>query len=146
MRYLHTMVRVRDLDASLHFYSTIFGLKEFRRTENEKGRFTLVFLAAADDLERAKAEKAPCLELTWNWDTEDYAGGRNFGHLAYEVDDIYSFCAHLQENGVTINRPPRDGNMAFIRSPDGISIELLQKGEPLPVAEPWASMPNTGNW
>lgn len=146
MRYLHTMVRVRDLDASLRFYSTVFGLKEFRRTENEKGRFTLVFLAAPDDLEQARAEKAPCLELTYNWDTEDYGGGRNFGHLAYEVDDIYAFCAHLQENGVIINRPPRDGSMAFIRSPDGISIELLQKGQPLPVAEPWASLPNTGSW
>lgn len=146
MRYLHTMVRVRDLDASLRFYSTVFGLKEFRRVENEKGRYTLVFLAAPGDLERAKAEKAPCIELTYNWDPEDYTGGRNFGHLAYEVEDIYAFCAHLQENGVTINRPPRDGNMAFVRSPDGISIEILQKGEPLAPAEPWASMQNTGSW
>lgn len=146
MRYLHTMVRVRDLDASLRFYSTVFGLKEFRRVENEKGRYTLVFLAAPGDLERAKAEKAPCIELTYNWDPEDYTGGRNFGHLAYEVEDIYAFCAHLQENGVTINRPPRDGNMAFVRSPDGISIEILQKGEPLTPAEPWVSMQNTGSW
>lgn len=146
MRYLHTMVRVRDLDASLHFYTTVFGLTEFRRVENEKGRFTLVFLAAKEDLERARAEKAPCLELTYNWDTEDYTGGRNFGHLAYEVDDIYAFCAHLQASGVTINRPPRDGNMAFVRSPDGISIEILQKGDALAPAEPWMSMPNTGNW
>ncbi|TWF49882.1 lactoylglutathione lyase [Neorhizobium alkalisoli] len=146
MRYLHTMVRVKDLDASLHFYTTLMGLKEIRRIDNEKGRFTLVFLAAADDLAAAKDVLAPCLELTYNWDTEDYAGGRNFGHLAYEVDDIYAYCKHLQENGVTINRPPRDGHMAFVRSPDGISFEILQKGESLAAAEPWASMPNTGSW
>jgi lactoylglutathione lyase len=146
MRYLHTMVRVKDLDASLHFYVTVFGLKEIRRIENEKGRFTLVFLAAGEDVDQASESQAPCLELTYNWDTEDYAGGRNFGHLAYEVDDIYAFCAHLQASGVTINRPPREGRMAFVRSPDGISIELLQKGENLPIAEPWASMPNTGSW
>lgn len=146
MRYLHTMVRVKDLDASLHFYKTVFGLDEIRRIENEKGRFTLVFLAARDDVDAAKQNQAPCLELTHNWDTEDYTGGRNFGHLAYEVDNIYDLCKHLQDSGITINRPPREGRMAFIRSPDGISIELLQKGESLPVAEPWASMPNTGAW
>lgn len=146
MRYLHTMVRVKDLDASLRFYSTVFGLTEIRRQENEKGRFTLVFLAADNDADAARDTKAPCLELTYNWDTEDYSGGRNFGHLAYEVDDIYGFCQHLMDNGVTINRPPRDGYMAFVRSPDGISIELLQKGDRLEPAEPWASMPNTGSW
>ncbi len=146
MRYLHTMVRVKDLETSLHFYSTVFGLTEIRRYENEKGRFTLVFLVARDDLQAARENLAPCLELTYNWDTEDYAGGRNFGHLAYEVDDIYGFCRHLMDNGITINRPPRDGHMAFVRSPDGISIEILQKGESLPPAEPWASMTNTGVW
>ncbi|TCL74050.1 lactoylglutathione lyase [Rhizobium sp. BK251] len=146
MRYLHTMVRVKDLDASLHFYTTLFGLTEIRRHENEKGRYTLVFLAARDDLEAARNEKAPCLELTYNWDTEDYTGGRNFGHLAYEVDDIYAICRHLMDSGITINRPPRDGNMAFVRSPDGISIEILQKGSSLAPAEPWVSMPNTGAW
>ncbi|MGV8937078.1 MAG: lactoylglutathione lyase [Allorhizobium sp.] len=146
MRYLHTMVRVKDLDASLEFYTNIFGLVEIRRTENEKGRFTLVFLAATDDLEAARANKAPCVELTYNWDSEDYSGGRNFGHLAYEVDDIYTFCQRLMDHGVIINRPPRDGNMAFVRSPDGISIEILQKGPALASAEPWASMPNTGAW
>jgi lactoylglutathione lyase len=146
MRYLHTMVRVKDLEASLHFYCNLLGLQEIRRYENEKGRFTLVFLTADKDLDRAKAEMAPCLELTYNWDTEDYAGGRNFGHLAYEVDDIYAICQTLMDNGVTINRPPRDGHMAFVRSPDGISIEILQKGENLAPAEPWASMANTGAW
>jgi lactoylglutathione lyase len=146
MRYLHTMVRVKDLDASLHFYATIFGLKEIRRIDNEQGRFTLVFLAASDDLDEAKEKLAPCVELTYNWDTEDYAGGRNFGHLAYEVDNIYEFCERLQASGVIINRPPRDGRMAFVRSPDGISIEILQKDGSLPIAEPWASMPNTGSW
>ncbi len=146
MRYLHTMVRVKDLDTSLRFYSTFLGLTEIRRYENEKGRFTLVFLAARDDLETAREKLSPCLELTYNWDTEDYTGGRNFGHLAYEVDDIYDFCRHLMDNGITINRPPRDGHMAFVRSPDGISIEILQKGESLPPAEPWASMGNTGSW
>ncbi|MFT4182436.1 MAG: VOC family protein [Rhizobium sp.] len=146
MRYLHTMVRVTDLDASLHFYSTLFGLTETRRHENEKGRFTLVFLAAGDDLEAARATGAPCLELTYNWDPEDYTGGRNFGHLAYEVDDIYATCQTLMDNGITINRPPRDGHMAFVRSPDGISIEILQKGANLPPAEPWSSMQNTGAW
>jgi len=146
MRYLHTMVRVKDLDASLHFYTTLFGLKEIRRSENEKGRFTLVFLAAPEDIASGDPSKAPCLELTYNWDAEDYTGGRNFGHLAYEVDNIYDFCKHLQDNGITINRPPREGRMAFVRSPDGISIEILQKGENLPVAEPWASAPNIGSW
>ncbi len=146
MRYLHTMVRVKDLDASLAFYGTVFGLEEIRRIENEKGRFTLVFLAARDDVEAARRDKAPCLELTYNWDTEDYAGGRNFGHLAYEVDNIYETCERLQSAGVTINRPPRDGHMAFVRSPDGISIEILQKGASLAPAEPWISMKNTGAW
>jgi lactoylglutathione lyase len=140
------MVRVKDLDASLHFYTTLFGLEEIRRHDSEKGRFTLVFLAAPGDLDRAREEKAPCLELTYNWDSEDYTGGRNFGHLAYEVDDIYALCQTLMDNGITINRPPRDGHMAFVRSPDGISIEILQKDGSLSVAEPWASMPNTGAW
>jgi len=146
MRYLHTMVRVKDLDASLHFYTTLFGLTEIRRYENEKGRFTLVFLAARDDLDHARTHMAPALELTYNWDTEDYDGGRNFGHLAYEVDDIYETCQTLMDAGITINRPPRDGHMAFVRSPDGISIEILQKGDNLPSTEPWASMANTGAW
>ena len=146
MRYLHTMVRVKDLGESLKFYVDLLGLTEIRRIENEKGRFTLVFLAARDDIAAAKENKAPCLELTYNWDTEDYTGGRNFGHLAYEVDNIYDFCAHLQQNGIIINRPPRDGHMAFVRSPDGISFEILQKGESLAPAEPWISMQNTGSW
>lgn len=146
MRYLHTMVRVKDLDASLRFYCELFGLAEVRRIENDKGRFTLIFLAADEDVEAARNDKAPCLELTYNWDPEDYTGGRNFGHLAYEVDDIYATCLKLMENGVTINRPPRDGHMAFVRSPDGISIEILQKGGSLAPAEPWASMQNTGAW
>lgn len=146
MRYLHTMVRVKNLDEALNFYCKLFGLTEIRRYENEKGRFTLVFLAAPGDIDRARGELSPCLELTYNWDTEDYTGGRNFGHLAYEVDDIYAVCQHLMDNGVTINRPPRDGHMAFVRSPDGISIEILQKGEHRPPQEPWASMANTGAW
>lgn len=146
MRYLHTMVRVKDLDAALNFYCNIFGLSEIRRYENEKGRFTLVFLAAPGDLGHAKEALSPCLELTYNWDTEDYTGGRNFGHLAYEVDDIYATCQKLMDNGVTINRPPRDGHMAFVRSPEGISIEILQKGDNLAPKEPWASMENTGVW
>lgn len=146
MRYLHTMVRVKDLDASLHFYKTLMGLEEIRRIENDKGRFTLVFLAARDDVSQAKENMAPCVELTYNWDSEDYTGGRNFGHLAYEVDDVYAFCQHMQDNGIVINRPPREGRMAFVLSPDGISFEILQKGDNLPVAEPWASMPNTGSW
>ncbi len=146
MRYLHTMVRVKDLDASLHFYCNLLGLVETRRIENEQGRFTLVYLAAPLDADRARAEKQPEVELTYNWDTEDYQGGRNFGHLAFEVDDIYAACEKLAADGVTINRPPRDGWMAFVRSPDGISVELLQKGERLASAEPWASMENTGSW
>ena len=146
MEYLHTMVRVADLDRALAFYVGTFGLEEIRRIENEKGRFTLVFLAAPGDAARARAEKAPMVELTYNWDPEEYAGGRNFGHLAYQVDDIYALCQRLQEAGVTINRPPRDGHMAFVRSPDGISIEILQKGERKAPQEPWASMENTGTW
>jgi lactoylglutathione lyase len=149
MRYLHTMVRVTDLDAALDFYVGKFGLVETRRIESEKGRFTLVFLAAPGDLDAVKATGSrgrPTLELTYNWDPETYTGGRNFGHLAYEVDDIYATCDALMKAGVTINRPPRDGNMAFVRSPDQISIEILQKGDPKPPAEPWASMPNTGAW
>jgi lactoylglutathione lyase len=146
MRYLHTMVRVKDLDQSLDFYCNKLGLEEIRRIENEGGRFTLIFLAAPEDRERALQDKAPMVELTYNWDPEDYQGGRNFGHLAYVVDDIYDLCARLERAGVTINRPPRDGYMAFVRSPDGISIELLQKGDPLPKQEPWASMGNTGSW
>jgi lactoylglutathione lyase len=146
MRYLHTMVRVKDLDASLHFYCDLLGLKEMRRIENDKGRFTLVFLAAPDDAPRALMEQAPLVELTYNWDSEDYAAGRNFGHLAYRVDDIYDVCDRLKKGGVTISRPPRDGHMAFVRSPDGISIELLQAGMPKAPAEPWSTMPNTGSW
>jgi lactoylglutathione lyase len=139
MKYLHTMVRVTDLEASKKFYCDALGLKEVRRTDVEKGRFTLVFLAAPGD-------EAAQVELTHNWDAENYSGGRNFGHLAYEVDDIYATCRRLMERGVTINRPPRDGHMAFVRSPDQISIELLQKGKALPQAEPWVSMPNVGVW
>ncbi|GAB3337213.1 VOC family protein [Chromohalobacter beijerinckii] len=146
MQYLHTMVRVADLDASLRFYCDLLGLKEVRRKENEKGRFTLVFLAAPEDEQRSHEEKAPEVELTYNWDPETYTGGRNFGHLAYRVDDIYALCQYLMDNGVTINRPPRDGHMAFVRSPDGISVELLQKGDALPAQEPWSSMENTGSW
>jgi lactoylglutathione lyase len=146
MRYLHTMVRVRDIDEALDFYVKKFGLKEVRRLENEGGRFTLIFLAAPEDEQTGINTKAPLLELTYNWDPEDYQGGRNFGHLAYEVDDIYATCRRLMDAGITINRPPRDGNMAFIRSPDGISIELLQKGPALEKAEPWVSMANTGSW
>jgi lactoylglutathione lyase len=139
MKYLHTMVRVVDLDASLRFYRDALGLEEVRRSEHEKGRFTLVYLAAPGDHDAQ-------LELTFNWDPEEYAGGRNFGHLAYQVDDIYATCARLMQHGVTINRPPRDGHMAFVRSPDNISIELLQANGSLPPAEPWTSMPNTGVW
>ncbi len=146
MRYLHTMVRVKDLDQSLDFYCNKLGLEEVNRMESEKGRFTLVFLAAPDDVEDAKEKKAPLVELTYNWDTEDYDGGRNFGHLAYRVENIYETCQKLMDGGVVINRPPRDGHMAFVRSPDGISIELLQEGEHLPPQEPWASMENTGSW
>ena len=146
MKYLHTMVRVSDLDESLKFYCTILGLVEVRRMESRAGRFTLVFLAAPKDKERAKSERAPLIELTYNWDKEDYGSERNFGHLAFEVDDIYEVCERLQSAGITINRPPRDGRMAFVRSPDNISVELLQKGGALPAREPWASMENTGTW
>lgn len=139
MKYLHTMVRVSDLDVSVDFYCNKLGLKEIHRHQSEQGRFTLVFLAAEGD-EQAQ------IELTWNWDPEVYGEGRNFGHIAYRVDNIYTLCADLMQKGVVINRPPRDGRMAFIRSPDNISIELLQTGEPLPAAEPWLSMPNTGKW
>ena len=139
MKYLHTMVRVTDVDKSLRFYCEGLGLKEVRRTENEKGRYTLIFLAPPGQEEAQ-------VELTYNWDPEVYTGGRNFGHLAYRVDNIYEMCAHLQSMGVTINRPPRDGNMAFVRSPDNISVELLHDGPPLEPAEPWKSMPNTGAW
>ncbi|GAA5175359.1 MULTISPECIES: lactoylglutathione lyase [Halomonadaceae] len=146
MQYLHTMVRVSDLDASLHFYCELLGLEEISRQESEKGRFTLIFLAAPEDRQRAREERTAMLELTCNWDPEEYSGGRNFGHLAYRVEDIYALCERLEANGVTINRPPRDGHMAFVRSPDGISIELLQQGDALPPQEPWASMENTGSW
>ena len=146
MRYLHTMVRVTDLDASMRFYCDLLGLEEVRRMDNEAGRYTLIFLAAPADRERSNAERSPELELTFNWDPEPYDGGRNFGHLAYKVDDIYGACRRLSDGGVLINRPPRDGRMAFVRSPDGISIELLQEGEALSPAEPWASMPHTGSW
>ncbi len=146
MRYLHTMVRVADLNAALDFYCNKLGLQEVRRIENHGGRFTLVFLAATQDLECAKRDQAPMVELTYNWDPENYAGGRNFGHLAYRVNDIYAVCERLMQGGVTINRPPRDGHMAFVRSPDGISIELLQEGAAKPPQEPWSSMPNTGVW
>lgn len=146
MKYLHTMVRVADLDASLDFYINKMGLVEIRRIENEGGRFTLVFLAADEDIEQANAEKAPMIELTYNWDPEDYTGGRNFGHLAYTVENIYETCQKLMDAGITINRPPRDGHMAFVKSPDGISFELLQAGGSLEPAEPWKSMENTGSW
>jgi lactoylglutathione lyase len=146
MEYLHTMVRARDLDETLDFYCDKLGLVEVNRYDSEAGRFTLVFLAAPGDVERASNGASPCVEITWNWDPEDYTGGRNFGHLAYRVDDIYAACQRLLDGGVTINRPPRDGHMAFVRSPDGISIELLQRGESLPPEEPWASMQNTGEW
>ena len=146
MRYLHTMVRISNIEQSLDFYCGKFGLEEVRRVESEAGRFTLIFLAAPADKESGISARAPLLELTYNWDPEEYGSGRNFGHLAYEVDDIYATCESLMKHGVTINRPPRDGNMAFIRSPDGVSIELLQKGPAKPKAEPWASMQNTGTW
>jgi lactoylglutathione lyase len=145
MEYLHTMVRVSNLEESLDFYCNKLGLVETRRTENEKGRYTLVFLAAPGDLDRAQETRSPLVELTYNWDEHSYQGGRNFGHLAYRVDDIYATCQKLMNAGVTINRPPRDGYMAFVRSPDGISFELLQKGEAKPPQEPWLSMPNTGS-
>ena len=146
MEYLHTMVRVTNLDQSLDWYCGKFGLVEVRRTESEAGRYTLVFLAAPGDVDRARESKSPLVELTYNWDPEQYTGGRNFGHLAYQVDDIYETCQRLMDQGVTINRPPRDGRMAFVKSPDNISIELLQKGDAKPPQEPWASMPNTGAW
>ncbi|MFZ1964132.1 MAG: VOC family protein [Roseiarcus sp.] len=146
MEYLHTMIRVSDLEASLDFFVDKLGLVEVRRASNEKGRYTLVFLAAPDDAENAGKTQAPLLELTYNWDAEVYTSGRNFGHLAYAVDDIYATCARLQKAGVVINRPPRDGRMAFIRTPDAISIELIQKGAALAPAEPWASMANVGVW
>ncbi|WP_318520754.1 VOC family protein [Photobacterium leiognathi] len=146
MEYLHTMIRVSDLDASLDFYCNKLGLVEVNRKESERGRFTLVFLAAPSQAETAKETKSPLLELTYNWDPEEYTGGRNFGHLAFAVENIYELCARLQDNGIVINRPPRDGHMAFVRSPDGISIELLQKGNALEAQEPWASMQNQGEW
>ncbi|MDP7547568.1 MAG: VOC family protein [Alphaproteobacteria bacterium] len=146
MRYLHTMVRVSNLDETLHFFGDLLGMVETRRSESEKGRYTNIFLAAPADEEAARAQKAPVLELTYNWDPEDYSGGRNFGHLAFQVENIYQTCQSLMDAGVTINRPPRDGYMAFVRSPDGISIELLQDGDALPQQEPWASMENTGSW
>ena len=146
MRYLHTMIRIADIEESLDFYVNKLGLKEVRRFENTTGRYTLIFLAAPEDEHKGVTEKAPLIELTFNWDPEEYKGGRNFGHLAYEVDDIYATCQRLMDNGVTINRPPRDGNMAFIKSPDGISVELLQKGPAKEKAEHWASMSNTGSW
>jgi lactoylglutathione lyase len=146
VQYLHTMIRITDINTSLRFYCDGLGLEEVRRYDSEAGRFTLVFLAAPRDLEAARINKAPLIELTYNWDPEEYTGGRNFGHLAYRVDDIYALCSRLSDLGVTINRPPRDGYMAFVRSPDGISVELLQSGDALPPKEPWASMPNTGAW
>lgn len=146
MEYLHTMVRVKDLDESLAFYCDQLGLVEISRYDNEAGRFSLIFLAAPDQLEEAKATKKPTIELTYNWDPEEYTGGRNFGHLAFRVDDIYLTCQKLMDAGVIINRPPRCGHMAFVKSPDGISIELLQKDGSLPPQEPWLSMPNTGSW
>jgi lactoylglutathione lyase len=146
MRYLHTMVRVGDLDAALDFFCAKLGLVEMYRTDNEAGRYTLVFLAAPEDVDLARERKAPMVELTHNWDEQEYSGGRNFGHLAYRVKDIYAACQRLKDGGVVINRPPRDGRMAFVRSPDGISIELLQEGEALAPKEPWASMPNAGSW
>ena len=150
MRFLHTMLRVRNLDAAMHFYCDLLGLKVVSRQDHEKGRFTLVFLCAPEDVDQLKklpqTRGAPLVELTYNWDEEKYGEDRHFGHLAYEVDDIYATCDRLMKAGITINRPPRDGNMAFVRSPDLHSIELLQKGEPKPPAEPWTSMPNTGHW
>ena len=146
MEYLHTMVRVRDVAASLHFFGEALGLVETRRADYPAGRFTLIFLAADGDVEHAKATRSKELELTHNWDEETYAGGRNFGHLAYRVDDIYAACARIEAAGYTVHRPPRDGRMAFVKSPDGISVELLQKGDALAPAEPWASKPNVGSW
>ena len=146
MQYLHTMIRVSNLDDTLHFFCDLLGMVEISRKDSEQGRFTLVFLAAQEDEARARENQAPRVELTYNWDPEEYTGGRNFGHLAFRVENIYELCEKLQANGVTINRPPRDGHMAFIRTPDNISIELLQKGDALEPQEPWASMGNTGTW
>ena len=146
MIYLHTMVRITNEEESLKFYCDILGMKLARKVENEKGRYTNYFLYAPEDKGNYHSKKAPALELTYNWDPEDYTGGRNFGHLAYRVDDIYDYCQKLMDYGVEINRPPRDGNMAFIKSPDGISIELLQNGDPLEIKEPWSSMKNIGTW
>ena len=146
MRYLHTMIRASDLDATLAFFVDQLGLMEVRRYDSEQGRFTLMFLAAPGDADNAEAAQSPLVEITYNWDPEDYDGGRNFGHLAYRVDNIYETCQKLYDAGVVINRPPRDGRMAFVKSPDGISIELLQDGEALPAQEPWVSMDNTGTW
>ncbi|MCL9683662.1 VOC family protein [Legionella maioricensis] len=146
MNYLHTMVRITNIEVSLDFYCNKLGLVEVKRTENAQGRYTLIFLAAPGDIEQVKRSKGPMIELTYNWDPEEYSGGRNFGHLAYCVDNIYDTCQRLQAAGIVINRPPRDGHMAFIRSPDNISIELLQKGESLPRQEPWMSAPNIGQW
>ena len=146
MEFLHTMVRISDLNESLDFYCNKLGLIEFSRKDNEKGRFTLIFLCAPEDKNLAEESRKPLIELTYNWDKEEYTGGRNFGHLAFKVDDIYETCQKLQDNGVVINRPPRDGYMAFISSPDGISIELLQQGDKLEPQEPWSSMENTGSW
>lgn len=146
MQYLHTMVRVSNLDESLDFYCNKLGLVEVNRYDSEQGRFTLIFLSAPDDVASFEANKSPAIELTYNWDPEDYTGGRNFGHVAFRVDNIYATCQKLMDGGVTINRPPRDGHMAFVRSPDNISVELLQAGDALPPQEPWASMENTGEW
>ncbi len=146
MEFLHTMIRVSDVDASLDFYCNKLGLMEFSRKDYEKGRFTLIFLCAPEDKNLAEQNRKPLIELTYNWDKEEYSGGRNFGHLAFRVDNIYEICQKLQDNGVVINRPPRDGHMAFVKSPDGISIELLQKGDSLEPQEPWSSMENTGSW
>ena len=146
MRYLHTMIRASDLDKTLSFFVDHLGLVEVRRYDSEQGRFTLVFLAAPSDVTDAESKQSPLVEITYNWDPESYEGGRNFGHLAYRVDDIYATCQRLMEGGVTINRPPRDGRMAFVKSPDGISIELLQDGAALTIQEPWASMENIGSW
>ena len=146
MEFLHTMIRVSDVDASLDFYCNKLGLIEFSRKDYEKGRFTLIFLCAPEDKNLAEQNRKPLIELTYNWDKEEYSGGRNFGHLAFRVNNIHEICQKLQDNGVVINRPPRDGHMAFVKSPDGISIELLQKGDSLEPQEPWSSMENTGSW
>ena len=146
MEFLHTMIRVSDVDASLDFYCNKLGLMEFSRKDYEKGRFTLIFLCAPEDKNLAEQNRKPLIELTYNWDKEEYSGGRNFGHLAFRVNNIYEICQKLQNNGVVINRPPRDGHMAFVKSPDGISIELLQKGDSLEPQEPWSSMENSGSW